>query len=194
MKKIIEKINQLFNDVRLRKFFLKIRLPAGIIFLVWLLLNLDPAWFWIGLAVSVPGELLQVWCLSTIKTAKRLTTEGPYMFVRNPMYIGRFFMLLGILLMTGNFILVGIYVVIYYFYMTNRVKREEELLAKLFGRDYEEYKALVPAYIPTFAQFDTSRLWHANKESLAQNHALQNLALTFAVYVICWFFAFHPLM
>ena len=89
--------------------------------------------------VSTLGELFQVWCFSTIKTRKKLTIVGPYMFVRNPMYLSRFFLIFGILLMTGNPWIMLVFVVLYYFYTTNRVRREEKDLLEMFGEDYRIY-------------------------------------------------------
>jgi hypothetical protein len=59
-------------------------------------------WFWPGFGVSVFGAVMQWWCFSCIMTSKELAVNGPYSFVRNPMYLSRFFLVLGGVVMIGN--------------------------------------------------------------------------------------------
>ncbi len=194
MPELMARINDLFNNRKARKTFLKLRLPLGIVFFALIAFLTDPAWFFPGLIVSIAGEMLQVWCFSTIKTQKKLTVTGPYMFVRNPMYLGRFFLVFGIVMMTGNVWLMLALTIIYYFYMINRVRREEKLLAGLFGRDYAAYCRDVPPYLPTLKRFDAARLWSFNRQSFEQNNALTNMIATAIGYVILFVFTFvYPL-
>lgn len=194
MPELLAPINGLFNSQKARKAFLKHRLPLGLILFVVILTLTDPAWFLPGLLVSMAGELLQIWCFSTIQTKKKLTMTGPYMFVRNPMYIGRFFLVFGIVMMTGNpWLMLGTGV-IYYFYMVNRVKREEKLLSELFGADYAAYCREVPPYLPTLKRFDAHLLWSFNRQSFKQNNALRNMLAVSAGYIILFVFTFiYPL-
>ena len=133
-KNLLNRINSIFNDKKIRKTLLKLRLPLGIIAFVVIAFLIKPAWFFPGLVVSALGELAQVWCFSTIKTRKKLTVAGPYMFVRNPMYLSRFLLIFGILLMTGNPWIMLVFVILYYFYMVNRVRREEKDLFEMKRR------------------------------------------------------------
>lgn len=194
-KPVIQSINDLFNNRKARKTFLKLRFPVMLIFFVLILPLLEKKWFVPGLAVSVAGELIQLWCFATIKTKKLLTTGGPYMFVRNPMYIGRFFLIFGILMMTGSIWILLFYTIVYYFYMTNRVNREEKLLSDLFGQDYENYKKDVRPYFPTYnSLFDASRLFVFDPQSFDQNHGVRNMAAVGICYIILFIFTFiNPL-
>jgi len=188
---MIARIHDLFNNTALRKTFLKIRLPLGLVFLILIATQIKPAYFFPGLALSVLGELFQVWCLATIKTKKKLTVVGPYMFMRNPMYVGRFFQLFGIIMMTGNAWFMLAFAVLYYFYMINRVKREEKVLLALFGNDYEEYCRNVNRYLPSLKKFDRKLMWSFDKESFRQNHAAINILATGICYMILYIVAFH---
>ncbi|MBS3756308.1 MAG: isoprenylcysteine carboxylmethyltransferase family protein [Desulfobacterales bacterium] len=188
---IIDRINDLFNNTKARKTFLKLRFPLILLLFVLLLPQLEKQWFLPGLIVSVLGELLQLWCFATIKTKKRLTTGGPYMFVRNPMYIGRFFLIFGILMMTGNPWILLTCIIIYYFYMINRVRREEKVLAELFTEDYAAYCRDVHPYIPiSLKRFDAGSLFEFDSESFAQNHGTRNMVLVGACYVVLFIFTF----
>lgn len=188
---IIDRINDLFNNKKARKTFLKLRFPLLLVLFLLMLPLLEKEWFYAGLIISVLGELLQLWCFATIKTKKRLTTEGPYMFVRNPMYIGRFFLIFGILAMTGNPWILLAFAIVYYFYMTNRVKREEALLSGLFGGAYEAYCRDVRAYVPTInPRFQAARLFVFDRQSFADNHGVRNMLLAGACYGILYIFTF----
>ncbi len=187
---MISYINELFNNRKIRKFLLKLRLPIALVLFIVFLPHTRQDWFLPGLIVSILGEMLQVWCFSTIKTHKKLTIIGPYMFVRNPMYIGRFFLIFGILMMAAIPWLLGIFTIIYWFYMTNRVRREEALLTELFGEDYLDYQKEVRPYLPTFGKWRPELLWSFNSESFAKNNALINMIAVTAVYAVLFYFTF----
>ncbi len=186
----LNRIHDIFNNKKTRKTFLKLRAPIGIFLFILMLTQLSPAWFLPGLFISFFGQLLQIWCMSTIKTKKKLTVTGPYMFVRNPMYLSRFFLIFGILMMTGNPWLLVLLTAVYYYYMINRVNREEKILSELFGKDYEDFCRDVHPYLPGFKRFDPTKLWSFNKESFEQNNVLTNILLPVICYFILYFFTF----
>ena len=187
---LIHRINDFANNKKVRKTLLKLRVPIGILIFVLVATQLRRAWFRPGLTVSILGEAIQLWSMSTIKTHKKLTVTGPYMFVRNPMYIGRFLLIFGMLMMTGNLLLLAAFAGAYYFYMINRVRREEKLLAELFGEDYADYCLDVHPYVPGFKRFDAAQLRSFNKESLDQNHVVVNLLVTVICYLVLYIFTF----
>ncbi len=78
----------------------------------------------------------------------RLIVEGPYRWVRNPIYTGMFGMLIatGLAFATWWMLLAGI--VVYLIGFIIRVRAEEELLLAQFGEEFEEYKRRVPALLP----------------------------------------------
>jgi protein-S-isoprenylcysteine O-methyltransferase Ste14 len=194
---LVNRIHEFFNNKQVRKTFRKLRLPLGILGLILIAILVKNAasenkfaWIFLGLLVSILGEAFQVWCLSTIKTQKKLTVTGPYMFIRNPMYIGRFFLIFGILMMTANIWIMVVFAAFYYFYMVNRVKREEKVLTELFGKDYEDYCRDVNRYIPGFKRFDKNLLGSFNAESMRQNNVITNILATLACYVVLFLIAF----
>ena len=183
-------INDFFNNRKVRKTFLKLRYPLFIILLLLLFTQLKARWFVPGLLVSILGELLQVWCFSTIKTHKEVTRVGPYMLMRNPMYIGRFFLIFGILMMTGSIWILAGFTLLYYFYMTNRVSREEGHLQALFGAEYENYCRSVNRYVPAFKNVAPDKLAALSRESFFQNNAHLNLLLVAVCYVVLYVMTF----
>ncbi|MEJ2024689.1 MAG: methyltransferase, partial [Deltaproteobacteria bacterium] len=136
---VMENIHALFNNRAARKMLLKIRIPLFLAALILLVPNISPHLFLYGLVVTLLGSLFQSWCFGSLDKNRSLAIQGPYALVRNPMYLGRFFLLFGCLLLVGNVLLLAVFTVLYYFYMANRVKREEEHLRGIFGQEYQAY-------------------------------------------------------
>ena len=89
------------------------------------------------------------WALAArVVEGHTLVQDGPYRFVRNPIYTGMF----GILLATGLALTqwVPLLVAIALFIAGTwiRVRTEERLLRETFGAEFEEYARRVPAVIP----------------------------------------------
>ena len=75
-----------------------------------------------------------------------IVTTGIYKWTRNPMYLGHMIFLGGLTLLTRSPIaLAAISSVIPWY--NERVKKDEERLAKKFGSVYEEYRDSVPRWI-----------------------------------------------
>jgi hypothetical protein len=104
--------------------------------------------------------------------------------VRNPMYIGRYFLILGAVAITGSFLLMLVFSVIYYFYMVNRVEREETVLKEIFGTEYEEYCQQTPRFIPTFDRLDREAIAYFRWDLFFKNHAHLNLLAVLAGYLV----------
>jgi protein-S-isoprenylcysteine O-methyltransferase Ste14 len=77
-----------------------------------------------------------------------LIRDGPYCFVRNPIYLGMFGMLLatGIVRTPGVQLLVASLLFVAGTYI--RIRSEERLLRAAFGGEFEAYARNVPALIP----------------------------------------------
>ena len=147
----------LFQHPGLRSFLIKPRLPLFIGVLVLLALFARREWLLAGFIVSMLGEFIQIWCFASLDKNATLTIRGPYTMVRNPMYLGRFFIPLGFLMLLGQWWLLLAYAVIYWMYMDARVQREEAHLKPIFGAPYEAYCAQVRRFVPGWPQPGTTR-------------------------------------
>ncbi len=184
-------INDVFNNYTLRKTLLALRVPIALALVAALLWNIDPHWYWPGLVVSLVGMLLQLWVFGCIKTREVLAVNGPYMFVRNPMYIARFLLILGLVLMTGMPWLLLIYVPLYFFYMVNRVEREEPVLQEAFGGKYLDYCKHVPRFVPGLKPYRKGRFWYFRMRNFERQHGFENLAAFVLLYVLCYVAAIY---
>jgi hypothetical protein len=103
---------------------------------------------WPGVAVALCGEAIQVWASAHLHKNVELVVSGPYAYVRNPMYVGRFFVGLGLALLTWRWFLIAPYVLVFWLYAHARVLGEEVRLRGLFGERYLAYCAVVSRWRP----------------------------------------------
>ncbi len=77
----------------------------------------------------------------------RIIATGPYRYTRNPMYLGHLIFTLGLALTFWSWFALIIFVgrAIWFH---NRVLHDEARLQKLFGADYDAYRARVRRWIP----------------------------------------------
>jgi protein-S-isoprenylcysteine O-methyltransferase Ste14 len=179
-------VHGFFNNKRVRSIFLSVRVPLFLVAAALVVYFLDPAWFLPSLIVSAVGLVGQLWCFGALLKRKVLAVKGPYAVSRNPMYIARYFLILGALGFTGNiYVLVG-FTLIYYFYMVNRVKREEAKLRDVFGQDYIDYCSRIRRYLPTFRGLQWRSLLFFRWEYFLDNNGHWNLLAVAAFYVACF--------
>lgn len=114
----------------------------------------------IGTLLYFPGMALILWGRMTLGkmydvssslgaqlySDHRLVTEGPYAYVRHPMYLGILIIGLGGLLIYRTWTL-G-FVALTFLGLMFRARNEEQGLAAEFGERWEEYCRQVPAWIP----------------------------------------------
>lgn len=187
---VVNIVHDIFNNERARSILLKLRFPISLVCLIILIPQIKPAWFLPGFIISLFGELIQLWCFASLDKNKTLAAKGLYMLTRNPMYIGRLFLLLGCLLLTGNIWVVLVFTLLYYFYMVNRVKREEAKLRVTFGQVYEDYCRDVNRFVPSFKGVDWRSLWFFKWDLLLENNGHWNLIAVLICYIVFYFFAF----
>ena len=171
----------LFQHSGLRSALVKLRLPLFIVVLVLLASFVRREWLLAGFVVSMVGEFIQLWCFASLDKNATLTVRGPYTMVRNPMYLGRFFILLGFLMLLGNGWLILAYTLFYWGYMQARVQREEAHLRPIFGAAYDEYCATVRRFVPGWPVAGKPvAFW--DWRLFSQNNAGRNLAVTLLVW------------
>jgi protein-S-isoprenylcysteine O-methyltransferase Ste14 len=78
----------------------------------------------------------------------QLITNGPFSYIRNPIYTGMLGMLIATGLATEHWIALIIAIPIFVVGMVIRIRTEEKLLRAEFGQEFEEYARRVPAVLP----------------------------------------------
>jgi len=77
----------------------------------------------------------------------RIVAEGPYRFVRNPMYLGHMIFMAGLALTFHSWTALAL-LLVHIPWFHGRVKRDEAHLEEMFGAPYRDYRARVKRWIP----------------------------------------------
>jgi len=146
-----------------------IYVPAFILFFGWIALRvrvydkdigLLPEWTLLpGIVLMIIGGMLCLVCVGIFIVKGKGTpavfdppTEfvaiGPYKYVRNPMYIGGFILLIGFGLFHHSLSILILFIVLFFLFHLFVVFVEEPQLEKRFGKSYIEYKNSVKRWIP----------------------------------------------
>ncbi len=126
----------------------------------WLAVRFLPratGWFWLGFSLVVLGLAFAVaarawlggnWSGTvTLKQDHELIRNGPYRWVRHPIYTGLLLAVLGSAIALGEWrALVGLALITVSF--LRKIGIEEQFLTQQFGDAYTRYRAEVPALLP----------------------------------------------
>ena len=103
----------------------------------------------VWLVMSAVRTLGKQWAIAArLVEGHRLVTEGPYGWVRNPIYTGMFGMLLATGLAANRWQVLPLAVTVFAIGTVIRVRSEEKLLRDAFGPAFDEYARAVPAVLP----------------------------------------------
>jgi protein-S-isoprenylcysteine O-methyltransferase Ste14 len=113
--------------------------------------------FAFGALLTVIAALLRTWATSFLQTevvhdgalhSERLVADGPYRYVRNPLYLGTTLLTLGMGLMASR---IGYAVIVVGTLIINLrlIGREEAELTETQGESYRNYVKTVPRLIPS---------------------------------------------
>lgn len=112
-----------------------------------------------GMLVAGVGAALALWCVlifafvgkgtpAPFDPPRKLVVQGPYRYVRNPMYIGAALALCGAAIFYRSvplFGYLGLFLIVTHLFV---VWYEEPTLARLFGHGYELYRAKAGRWLP----------------------------------------------
>ena len=99
--------------------------PIPFLLLALILINPQPFLIVVGFFMIILGEFLRIWGVSYAGAATRtreagaqeLVTNGPFAYVRNPLYIGNIFIYVGAVVMSGGwFPLLAIIVFLFFYF------------------------------------------------------------------------------
>ena len=87
------------------------------------------------------------------QVAEQLNTKGIYSIVRHPLYLGNYFMMLGVVMFAHSVWAIAIFSLLYWVYYERIMYAEEQFLRGKFGTVYTDWAAHTPAFIPSFKHF-----------------------------------------
>ena len=90
------------------------------------------------------------------QVAESLNTKGIYSTVRHPLYLGNFFMWLGIIIYVGNWWFTIVCCLLFWVYYERIMFAEEFFLRNKFGKTYLDWAAKTPAFWPSFSRWESA--------------------------------------
>lgn len=112
-----------------------------------------------GTALAVLAALVRTWAAAYLRSevvhdakihGEELVADGPYRYVRNPLYLGGVLFAVGFAMTAsrvGFVVIVGGLTLFYY----RLIAREESLLRETQGESYHQFLALVPRLMPSLS-------------------------------------------
>ena len=133
------------------KYLKKIRLYTGYLFFLFVLFLAKPTIlsYWIGFFIVLSGETIRTWAAGCIEKDKILAKNGPYRLVRNPLYLGSFFIGLGVAIISCSSSFLLVFVLLFLSVYLPTIFREEKFLAEKFIDEYFNYQKTVSPLFPS---------------------------------------------
>jgi len=113
---------------------------------------------WLGAGLIFAGDLLFIWShkalgsnwspILEIRKGHTLVTDGPYRFIRHPMYAAIFLIGIGVSLLSANWIVALSYMMPTASLYLVRVSDEEEMMIGQFGDEYRQFMTRTGCLIP----------------------------------------------
>jgi len=140
------------------------------------------------------GQSIRFWAAGFIPKYRTLVVDapslvinGPYAWMRNPLYAGNGIMGFGWALMIGWIWATAFALIYFALYSLTIIPFEEKFLMERFKDDYESYKKSTPSLFPALwdiksrakrsrAGFDVKKSWRMERHSL-----MMNLLVTFLI-------------
>ena len=123
----------------------------------------------IGFTIAMLGELITFWGVSWAGSETRTTgsvgrtfliINGPFAYVRNPLYVGNILIYLGLGVMSFAWFpylqIVAILFFLLQYYLI--VKEEESYLREKFREDYKNYCENVPPFFPRLTPYKNAKV------------------------------------
>lgn len=129
--------------------------------LVFLLADPMPALFAAGAALALAGEFLRIWACGHLRKNKAVVKSGPYSHVKNPLYLGTFLILTGMVIAsinpmpgTKSRVVLTVFLpfalgVFFFYYLPHKFRVESDRLRRRFGAEYDGYDRAVPDFVPS---------------------------------------------
>ncbi len=197
---LIEELNQ--QGKKLFKYRSNLPVPFAVLGLAIYLYNIDVMGkeihslsFEIGcLLVGLLGQLIRAVTLGYTpkgtsgrnthrQVAEELNTKGMYSIMRNPLYLGNFFMWLAIILFIDVYWFSIFFIMCFWMYYERIIFAEENFLRNKYGESYIKWTMETPIFIPRLRGWQQPNLGFSIKNILKREYSgFFGLFFTFALF------------
>jgi len=158
--------------------------------------DFENAWEIICVAVAFFGLAVRVYVIGQVpegtsgrntkaQRADVLNTTGVYSVVRHPLYVGNFFIWLGVSTFVRCWWLSLVCILLFVLFYERIIFTEEEFLRKEYGEAWEDWAARAPMFLPRFKNYTRAALPFSIRNVLNKEyHVFFNIILAFAVIEI----------
>ena len=150
----------------------------------------------LGLAFVVIGEGIRIWAAGHLQKTVELVTSGPYRYTRNPLYLGRLLIFVGLCIMARMPYLANLAVLVlgcivfFAYYLPRKERVEPARLRETHGQAYERYFDAVPALFPTTAPFPETATTGWSSERLLRNREHWMVAGLLGIWLVLLWIAY----
>ena len=116
-----------------------------------------PELLYAGTVIIVVGEAIRMWASGHVKKNKVLATDGPYAYVRHPLYVGNILLVAGYSLASGLWWSPILMIALLLFYYPPAISYEDGKLHDYFGEQWENWSRNIHPLIPSFRNRAGSR-------------------------------------
>jgi protein-S-isoprenylcysteine O-methyltransferase Ste14 len=153
----------------------------------------------LGFLLIVSGEAVRFWGVSIAGSETRTTgevggtfliTNGPFAYVRNPLYLGNMLLYAGVGVMSMALFPWLLLVALIWFYVQYYVivTQEEEYLAERFGVEYEDYRNKIGRFFPRSGRYISpnppAKSVSASEGLASERRTLQAIGLVMLIIII----------
>ena len=155
----------------------------------------------VAIAMSIAGQVIRAIAIGTSnkntsgrntsegQVAEALNTKGIYSTVRHPLYLGNYFMWIGIVAFTFNIYFFIIVSLLFWLYYERIMFAEERFLERKFGDSYVNWSMKVPAFWPSMKNHEKGEISFSMKTILRREYAgisATAIGFIFVAYVREW--------
>lgn len=138
-----------------------------------------------GIGYIIVGLLIRLWSNSYAIKNDKLTTCGPYAFVRNPLYLGTILIIIGFLIVLKIHWIASIafLIILASTYYKTIEGEQKDLLAK-YKDSYKDYCAKVPSMIPSLIPYAKGEKWPCSIDRLIFSKEYKSIVWVTVILII----------
>ena len=189
-------------DIRLKIFEMRSYTPIPFLLVMVIFAAPTVPTLVVGFAVALLGEAIRFWGVSIAGSETRTTdavgatnliTDGPFGYVRNPLYVGNILMYVGCGVMSNALVPYLVLAAFVWFVIQYQliVSREEEHLRTAFANEYAVYCKNVPRFIPRLTKYSGEHSFHReanfSRGLQSEMRTLQAFSAVIALIILKYF-------